>query len=131
MAILTTEEKADAIAEFQLIIESTGDLATIIRPDKTEVQPSDPFGKIESSEAVIVTNVPVEFISLDPTEVIQEGHDKIGNVLPNTDVKENDFIIDQSNTNIRYRITDVVKHNLFGAITHLELKLERAYVESP
>ena len=130
MTILTIDEQTAAIADVQTIIESTGDLATIKRPTKTEPQPDDPFGEIEDSETQIAIDIPIEFIALAPEQIIQQGHDRVANVLPDTDVAENDFIIDQANTNIRYRITNVVIHNLFGAITHKELRLERAYKET-
>lgn len=128
--ILTDEEKIAAIADVQEIILSTESLATIFRPIKTEPQADDVMGEIESSATTIATNVPVEFLALPPEQIIQEGHDRKANVLPATNVEENDFIVDQASPDVRYRITNIVKHNLFGAVTHFELRLERKYEEN-
>ena len=131
MSILTIDEQLAAIADVQTIITSTGDLASIYRPTKTEPQTGDVFGQVESGETPIIPNAPIEFVALAPEQIIQVGHDRVANVLPATNVLENDFIIDQANTSVRYRVTDIVKHNLFGAVTHFELRLERKYKESP
>ena len=128
---MSQSEHDQAIADMYEIIISSGRLITIARPNETEAQTDDVMGKVESTATEISINVPVEFVAIPPEEIIQEGHDWKANVIPATNVLEKDFIIDQAIPNTRYRVTNIVKHDLFGAVTHFELQLERTYEENP
>ena len=122
MSVLTAEERAAIAGDVRRIIEACGDIARVLRPEK---QGEDSFfGPHESGETEIHAAIPCELQHLPPEEIIQQGHDSVLHVFPDTDVKENDFV---EVGGVRYRVTDVVPHDCFGAVTHLELRLEKEY----
>ena len=56
----------------------------------------------------------------------------MASVLPGADVREGDWLDvdgmgggDGDGESVRYRVTEVKPQNLFGAVTHVDLHLER------
>ena len=105
--------------EVEWLIRQSGVTGTLSRP---ETSAGDSFyGPHEGSEAV-QGEVHVEMQDLAPKDLTEIGADAVACVLPNSGVQEQDFLtIDET----RYRVTEVKPHNFFGAVTHLELHLER------
>ena len=120
MTILKNSEKNILKNDIRKIIESTGDFLKILRPEKTGQNSF--YGSKQTGLAVITDSVICEKIDLLPDNTVSKEHDLIVNIPPETDIKEDDLIEYKST---RYKVTDIVKHNCFGAITHLELKTER------
>ena len=125
MSVITAEEKASIAGDVRRIIEACGETARILRPEKEEEDSF--FGPHESGETEISAAAPCELQHLPPEAVVQQGHDSVLHVLPDADVNENDFVEVEEN---RYRVTDIVPHDCFGVITHLELRLEKEYRDS-
>ena len=79
------------------------------------------FGAAESGEEQLGA-VPIEMQDLPPKDLTEIGADAVASVLPDAGVHENDFL---AVGETRYRVTEVKPQNFFGAVTHLELHLER------
>ena len=122
MTILSDSEKMQAVSDIRAMIEAGGTTARILRPAKAGLDSF--FGAHEAAEVEIAAAIACELQDLPPEEVQQTGHDAALHVLPDVDVAEGDFT---EVNGVRYRVTDRVEHNLFGVVTHLELRLEREY----
>jgi len=79
------------------------------------------YGPAETAEEEIGT-VPIEMQDLPPKDLTEIGADAVAFVLPDAGVQEQDFL---AIGETRYRVTEVKPHNFFGAVTHLDLHLER------
>ena len=118
MTILSQREQQQIAADVRLVIESSGETARVLRPNR---QGADTFFGAHEAAEVEVAVIPCELRHLPPEEVQQKGHDAELHVLPGAPVLEGDFAV---MVGVRYRVTDVKPHNCFGVVTHLELKLE-------
>ena len=120
MSFLSESEKDIIQFDIRTIIESTGETAKVLRPVTAE---NDSFyGERISDFTIIEGSIPCESQDLSPDDIQMKDHDLIMNVLPDADVRENDLIEFKDH---KYRVSDVISHNCFGCITHLELKLEK------
>ena len=122
MTILSDSEKTQAASDIRKMIEAGGQTARILRPVKAGLDSF--FGAHEAAEVEIAAFAPCELQDLPPEEVQQTGHDAALQLLPDADIAEGDFV---EVAGIRYRVTDIAPQNLFGVVTHLELRLEREY----
>jgi len=105
--------------EVEWLIRQSGVTGTLIRPANSG---EDSFyGPHEGSEAV-QSEVNIEMQDLPPKDLTEIGADAVACVLPDSGVREQDFL---AIGETRYRVTEVKPHNFFGAVTHLELHLER------
>ena len=118
MNVLSPQEKVRVAADVKTIIESSGETASVLRPNR---QGTDSFFGAHEAGETEIANIPCELRHLPPEEVQQKGHDAELHVLPGAPVQEGDFTVVGG---IRYRVTDVKPHNCFGVVTHLEIKLE-------
>ena len=120
MSFLSENEKDIIQFDIKTIIESTGETAKVLRPS---VAQNDSFyGERISDLTEIAGSIPCESQDLSPDDIQMKNHDLIMNVLPDADVTEDDFIVSKG---FKYRVSDIITHNCFGCITHLELKLEK------
>ena len=120
MSILTPAEKAQVKDDVRKIITSSGETVRILRPS---IQDKGSFyGSKETGFSEIAESRPCEAKRLSPEDIRMTGHDLIMHVLPDTDVAEGDILEFEDS---KYRVTDIVSHNCFGVVTHLELKLEK------
>ena len=84
------------------------------------------YGPREGAETVIAEALPVEFHYGTPDHLEQEGADATADVEAGSDVREGDFLEYQG---VRFRLTDVDRHTLYGARAYTTLVLEREYKE--
>ena len=84
------------------------------------------YGPREGAETVIAEALPVEFHYGRPDNLEQEGADATADVEFGADVKEGDFL---ELAGVRYRVTDIEPHPLYGARAYKTLVLEREYKE--
>ena len=120
MTILKNSEKNILKNDIRKIIESTGDVIKILRPSKAGQNTF--YGSKQTGLTVIADSVICEKIDLLPDNTVSKEHDLILHLPPETDIREDDLI---EYKNSRYKVTDIVAHNCFGAITHIEIKTER------
>ena len=120
MSFLSESEKNIIQFDIKSIIESTGETARILRP--AAVQNDSFYGEKKADLTEIAGSIACESQDLSPDDIQVKDHDLIINVLPDADVRENDFIVSKG---FKYRVSDIITHNCFGCITHLELKLEK------
>ena len=84
------------------------------------------YGPREGAETVVAEALPVEFHYGRPDNLEQEGADATADVEFGADVKEGDFL---ELAGVRYRVTDIERHPLYGARAYKTLVLEREYKE--
>lgn len=118
MALLTQTEKSCAVAVCNDIIRSSGQTANVWR---VNAMPENLFGHDDAARTKVLSNIPVEFIPASPEE-LQQKLDGLANVLPDTDVKTTDLLEIGPE---RYRVQTADRIVLFGAVTHIVLKLVR------
>jgi len=115
---LLDRQLSRAVDDVDKIIRLSNVTATLYRP--VVAGENSFYGPCESSETTI-GSISVEVKDLSPTDLAEIGADAVASVLPNSGVKEQDFLKIGST---RYRVTEVKQQNLFGKITHLDLHLE-------
>ena len=81
-------------------------------------------GPRETSETVVAESLAIEFLAGSPEEITQEGADATANIAFDADVQEGDFLVVDE---VRYRVTNIEPHGIFGAKSHKTLTLEREY----
>ena len=124
MPLITEREKR--------VIET--DLTDLVRAEETTCKITRPaisgtgefYGPREGAETLIADALPVEFHYGSPDNLEQEGADATADVEAGSDVKEGDFLEYQG---VRFRVTDVEPHTLYGARAYTTLVLEREYKE--
>ena len=122
MPLMTDREKRVVERDVADLVHGDGVFCRITRPD---VAGGDDFyGPHEPSETVVVESLLVEFIPGTPEGLEQEGADASANVDYDADVQEGDFLVFEE---VRYRVTHVDPHTVFGAQSHRRLILEREY----
>ena len=84
------------------------------------------YGPREGAEDLIADELPVEFHYGSPDNLEQEGADATADVEFGSNVKEGDFL---EYLGVRFRVTDVEPHTLYGARAYTTLILEREYKE--
>lgn len=107
--------------------QAAGDVAWLIRQAGTSARVTRPtpagtgsfFGPHEAAEALI-GEIPIEVNDLAPKDLAELGCDAVASVLPDAGVVENDFV---EVGGLRYRVSEVKPHNLFGTVTHVDLHL--------
>ena len=119
--LLTTKDREIMADDVSALIEAFSETAEIIRPAVSGV--GSFAGSYEPEESSLGI-IPIEFKQLSPEELKQLGADGVCSMLLDTDIREDDILVYQSD---RYRVTDVKRENCFGAVTHLTVKLERIY----
>ena len=117
--------------EKRVIERDTGDLVkaegTTCRITRPAVAGTGEFyGPREGAETVIADALSVEFHYGRPDNLEQEGADATADVEAGSDVKEGDILEYQG---VRFRVTDVDPHTLYGARAYTTLVLEREYKE--
>jgi len=122
MSLMTDRDKRRIEADVSELIHGEETTCRIIRPAKEGGD--DFYGPHEPSELVIAENLSVEFLTGTPEGLEQEGADASANVDYDADVQEGDFLVFEE---IRYRVTHVEPHTIFGAQSHRRLILEREY----
>ena len=122
MSLMTDREKRRIEADVSELIHGGETSCRVIRPAKEG--DDDFYGPHEPSESVIAENLPVEFLPGTPEGLEQEGADASANVDYDADVQEGDFLVFEE---IRYRVTHIEPHTVFGAQSHRRLILEREY----
>ena len=70
--------------------------------------------------------MPIEFQQLSPDNLKQIGADGLCSMLTDSDVIEGDILVIEG---IRYTVSDVKPVKCFGAVSHIQVKLEREYVK--
>ncbi len=115
---MNDRQRRQAAADVAWMIRQSGQIATIFRPQVSEVDSF--FGPREASE-IEIGSIPVEVKDLAPKDLAELGADAVASVLPECRVLEQDFLMIGTK---RYRVTEIKPQNLFGVVTHLDLHLE-------
>ena len=122
MPLLTEREKQLASADVEELITGDNTQCEVRRPVRSGE--GSFHGGHEESETTVIQSLPVEVLYGAPEGLVQEGADAVANISAGADVQEGDFLVIGE---VRYRVTDVNQHSLFGADTHKTLTLEREY----
>ena len=120
---MNDRQRAQAKRDVAWLVELSGVHATVVRPGS--VGGGSFFGRRDSNETTL-DPIPIGIRSLPPETLAEIGADAVASVLPGADVREGDWLdVDGENSSVRYRVTEVNPQNLFGAVTHVDLHLER------
>ncbi len=122
--MITDREKRVIEREITGLVKAEGTTCRITRPAVAGT--GEFYGPREGAETVIAEALPVEFHYGRPDNLEQEGADATGDVEFGADVKEGDFL---ELAGVRYRVTDIEPHPLYGARAYKTLVLEREYKE--
>jgi hypothetical protein len=122
--LVTDREKRVIERDMDGLVKAEGTTCKITRPSATGT--GEFYGPREGAETVIAEALPVEFHYGRPDNLEQEGADATADVEFGSDVKEGDFLEYQG---VRFRVTDVDPHTLYGARAYTTLVLEREYKE--
>jgi hypothetical protein len=122
--MITDREKRVIEREITGLVKAEGTTCRITRPSVAGT--GEFYGPREGAETVIAEALPVEFHYGRPDNLEQEGADATGDVEFGADVKEGDFL---ELAGVRYRVTDIEPHPLYGARAYKTLVLEREYKE--
>ena len=120
--MITDREKRVIEHDMGDLVKAEDATCRITRP--TVAGAGEFYGPHESSETVIAEALPVEFHYGSPAGLEQEGADATADVEFGADVKEGDFLEFEA---VRFRVTDVEPHIVFGARSYKTLTLERQY----
>lgn len=121
---VTDREKRVIEREITGLVKAEGTTCRITRPAVTGT--GEFYGPREGAETVIAEALPVEFHYGRPDNLEQEGADATSDVEFGADVKEGDFVEFEG---VRYRVTDIEPHPLYGAQAYKTLCLTREYKE--
>ena len=121
MSHLTATEATLALADVARLLASTGD---VIQLRQRQAPPASGFAGDPAPEFGSPVAVPAVLTAKAPEDLLQEGHELLGRVAPDTMVTEGDEFTHGGH---RFRIEDVVPRNLFGTVTHLELSTKQLH----
>lgn len=124
MSLITDREKRVIESDLTDLVKSEGTTCKITRPAVAGT--GEFYGPREGAETVIAEALPVEFHYGRPDNLEQEGADATADVETGSDVKEGDFL---EYLGVRFRVTDVEPHSLYGARGYTTLILVREYKE--
>ena len=120
---MNDRQRAQAKRDVAWLVQLSGVNATVVRPGS--VGRGSFFGRRDSNETTLGP-IPLGIRSLPPETLAEIGADAVASVLPGADVREGDWLdVEGENSSVRYRVTEVNPQNLFGAVTHVDLHLER------
>ena len=126
---MNDRQRAQAKRDMEWLVKLSGVLATVVRPGS--VGAGSFFGRRDSNVTTLGP-IPMGIRSLPPETLAEIGADAVASVLPGADVREGDWLDvdgvgggDGDGESVRYRVTEVRPQNLFGALTHVDLHLER------
>ena len=122
--MITDRDKRVIERETAGLVKAEGTICRVTRPHVAAE--GGFYGPHEDKEAVISEALPVEFHYGSPHDLKQEGADATADVEFSADVNEGDFLEFEG---VRYRVTDIAPHTLFGARAYKTLTLEREYKE--
>ena len=122
--MITDREKRVIERETTGLVKAEGTTCRITRPAVAGT--GEFYGPREGAQIVIAEALPVEFHYGRPDNLEQEGADATADVEFGADAKEGDFMEFEG---VRYRVTDVEPHTLYGARAYKTLVLEREYKE--
>lgn len=124
MPLITEREKRVIETDLTDLVKAEATTCKITRPAIAGT--GEFYGPREGAEDLIAEALPVEFHYGRPDNLEQEGADATSDVEFGADVKEGDFLTFEG---VRYRVTDVEPHTLYGARAYTTLVLEREYKE--
>ena len=126
---MNDRQREQARRDVEWLVKLSGAVATVVRPGS--VGAGSFFGRRDVSSNTL-GSIPIGIRSLPPETLAEIGADAAASVLPGADVREGDWLDvdgvgggDGDGANVRYRVTEVRPQNLFGAVTHVDLHLER------
>ena len=122
--LVTDREKRVIERDTGDLVKAEGTTCKVTRPAVAGT--SEFYGPRECAVTVINAALPVEFHYGRPDNLEQEGADATADVEAGSDVKEGDILEYQG---VRFRVTDVDPHTLYGARAYTTLVLEREYKE--
>ncbi len=114
---LTIAQANQIRADMKALIESSGESATRSRQVLTPVL----YGGQPIGESVNQITFPVLRKPLPENDLIKNGNGMVLSVLPDVDVQEIDLVTVDG---VHYGIAEITEFNLFGVVTHREIKLE-------
>ena len=114
---LTSQQVKQIRADMKMMIESSGESATRTRQTIAPVG----FGGQALGETVSQITFPMLRKQLPETDLTLQGNVLVISVLPEVDIREVDIV---TIGDAHYGVTDVLEQNLFGVVTHLDVKLE-------
>ena len=121
--VLEFTEKQMITLDVAELIKASGETAELLR---TNVVGGDQFAGHHKPVQVSQETVPIEFQQLSPDDLKQLGADGLCSMLSDTDVRENDVLVFEGS---RYTVSGIKRVKCFGAVSHLQVKLEREYVK--
>ncbi len=117
--LLSSAEQAQAAAQVQELIISSGQTAVLLRKQEGE----NLYGTDEGQFAELCS-FPLEMNRTPPAELAKRI-DATASVLPELDVRATDRV---RAAGVEYRVQTVVEESLFGVVTHKTLELVRLNV---
>jgi hypothetical protein len=115
--------------------QAVRDTAEIIRKANTKAQVwrsgaavTKVNGVVPGPATLIASDQPVKVDFLTPKTLAEIGASAAGMALPNSPIKENDYLIvtgPQFISGVKYRVSEINPRNFEGEVTHLDLHLER------
>jgi hypothetical protein len=114
-----TRQTEQAARDVAWLIRQAETVANVTRPETAG--DGSFYGSHQLSETP-VGEVPIEMRDLPPKDLAELGADAVAAVLPDSGIKENDFVeVD----GVRYRVSEVKPQRFFGTVTHVDLHLVR------
>ncbi len=114
---LTIAQANQILADMKVLIESSGESATRSRQVINPVL----YGGQPIGESIDQITFPILRKQLPESDLTVSGNAFVISVLPEIDIGEIDIVTIGST---HYGVVEVTQHNLFGVITHLDVKLE-------
>ncbi len=114
---LTAQQAQRIRADMKTIIASSSESATRTRQTIAPVG----FGGQALGETVDQVSFPMLRKQLPESDLTLQGNVLVISVLPDVDIREVDIV---TIGDMHYGVTDVLEQNLFGVVTHLDVKLE-------
>lgn len=119
--LVTATERAQAVADVQSLIESSGLEGGLFRRSDA---PKSRYGEEESEYEDTGITFPFEWRPKPKETLSGDTPDAEIHVLPGLDIREGDRIRHDATD---WKVLNVTEENLFGAVTHKLVRLARVY----